>query len=363
MSSISSPFSAAQVVGAGNYIIYRVSGLIAQTLFFGAYTILIFLSTRMLLQRGLKARTNKVMFAITLFMYLLSSTYWVYSILDIVDRMRVYIHAPTSRLAIDFAGDHDSITKWSPPFNAIVLINYVLSDGVVVWRAWVICLRSHRKWLWIPIIFLVLTALSVASTIVFRIVAFIVSPINDLPKGSPLRDGIDTLQVVNVGLSLVCNLSSTAVVGVTAWRHRQRIREAFAEKKGSRTDHVLALIVESGLLYCMSAIISIVTSFFHLPEGTIGDLYVPISIQIAGAYPSLVLLLVNMKHSLNETTVFDTSQSTKLNSTRDPSRVEVDMSMRFARNPTVSVGSAGIDEDMDMDEERRVNNNFRRLPQ
>ncbi|KAJ7141427.1 hypothetical protein C8R44DRAFT_763436 [Mycena epipterygia] len=301
----SSPVTAAQVTRAGEYIIFIVAGLVVQTLFFGLYTVLILFSTRMLLNRGLKAQTNKIIFTTTVFMYILSTAYWAYSVADVVDRMRIYVFTPRSPLAIQFTFLHDGITKWSPLFNAIVLINYVLSDGVVVWRAWIICPR-HRAYLWITIGFLILTTASVASTIVFRIVAFIQSPIDDLSPDSVLNKGINILQISNVVMSLLSNLSATAVVGVTAWKNRRNIRAAFTDgKKGTKADQILGLIVESGVLYCVASLITITTELIRTPEGTLGDLWSPVSIQIAGAYPAVVLLGVAMQKTQGETTVYD----------------------------------------------------------
>ncbi|KAJ7141396.1 hypothetical protein C8R44DRAFT_693227 [Mycena epipterygia] len=151
-----------QIASTEQYIIYIVLGLVVQTFFFGVYTVLIVLSTQMLLKRGLKTRSNKVMFTITVFMYLLSAAYWAYSVADVVDRMRNCINYPQNSFHCS-AGPYDAVNKWSPLFNAIVLVNYIISDAVVVWRAWILCL-NHRKYLCIMIFFWALTA----GTCIFR---------------------------------------------------------------------------------------------------------------------------------------------------------------------------------------------------
>ncbi|KAJ7745451.1 hypothetical protein DFH07DRAFT_924707 [Mycena maculata] len=286
----------------GEGLIYDVVGLVAQTFVFGLFTILISLSTRMLLKRGLRTLTNWVILFLTVYMYLLASAYWGYCIAVVVDRMLAFIAAPPSARGTIQVPDHDNVTKWSPLFNAVALINYVLSDGVVVWRAWIICQRRLRKYLWIAIVFLMLTATSVFLTIGFRGAAFMQAPIKDLPEGSPLVSAINVLQISNIALSLVSNSTAMAVVAATAWRHRRILRAAFTDEKTTSTaNQILFLVVESGLLYCVSAITVLVASLIRLPHGTLGDLYTPISIQFAGAYPSIVTLLVSTKRSLNET--------------------------------------------------------------
>ncbi|KAJ6594339.1 hypothetical protein B0H19DRAFT_1095052 [Mycena capillaripes] len=291
----------------GQSVIYYGFGLIVQTLVFGMYSVLIFLSTRMLLRRGFKTKINLIMFTITSFMYLLSTGYWIFSCVFVAHRMRDYMTLTTTGVDPGF----DAIDHWYVMFNAIININYVLSDGIVVWRAWVICLRSHRKYMCIPFFFLSLTTVAVLLTIAIRIV--------DMNNVSipHLANLLNTTQMTALGTSLISNLSSMGVVGATLWRHWKTIRVAFPDKKsqGTKTNHTLALMVESGLLYSLSAIIMLLFSVIpgKLPTGnTLGDLYTPINVQFAGIYPAVVLLLLSVHaSSLNDSTLSSSSPPTK----------------------------------------------------
>ncbi|KAJ6594249.1 hypothetical protein B0H19DRAFT_1094631 [Mycena capillaripes] len=285
---------------------YEVIALVVQTSIFGVYTVLTALSTRMFLKRGLKARENRVIFIIMIFVYLLSMAYWFYSVADVVHRMRVFLRDP--RNPINFTAD-DTLTKWLFLFNALVLVNYIFSDAIVVWRAWIICSGGYRKYLSITIVFLILTVASVTSTIIFKIFMLVKFPDTQLPKGSLLAEGVDVLQISNLAFSLISNLSATAVVGAITWQHRQEIRGVFVKMKTTKAEQTLTLIVESGVLYCISGLTILISSLIRLPHGTLADIYAPISIQIAGAYPPVVLLLVSMQKSLNETVFLNTISS------------------------------------------------------
>lgn len=72
-------------------------------------------------ERTLRTRINQVMFGITTFMYLLSAAYWAYSVADGVDRIHEYIDLAIDPFRATFA--HTEVTKWSPLFNAVTLIN------------------------------------------------------------------------------------------------------------------------------------------------------------------------------------------------------------------------------------------------
>ncbi|KAJ7772733.1 hypothetical protein DFH07DRAFT_171876 [Mycena maculata] len=347
---MASSATAAQIAGEGLSLIYDVVGMVVQAFFYGVYTVVIVLSTRTLLKRGLKTRANKVMFIFTMFMYFLSSAYWVYSIADVVDRIQDYVDDVQNPL--NYTANHDSVTKWSPLFNALLLINYTLSDSVVVWRAWVLSLRSHRKYLCITIGFLILTAIAVIAIIIFRIIALMVAPYTQLPSGSYLTQGINILQTAVMVLSLLSNLSATAVVGATAWHHRKAIQAAFADnKKYTKADQILSLVVESGALYCISGLTVLVCSLIRLPHGTLGDLYTPVNVQIAGAYPAMVLLLVSLQRSFNETTFLNTfeasvpSRPMQFAGAGSNPQSHSAVSIQFARNPNFSRTELGSQPD------------------
>lgn len=58
------------------------------------------------------------MFYMTLFMFLLSTAYWSYSIAYVVDRIQ-------AAFVVDSVGlsPHDRVSKYSPLFNSLVLVN------------------------------------------------------------------------------------------------------------------------------------------------------------------------------------------------------------------------------------------------
>jgi len=274
----------------------------------------------MLLKRGLQSRANITMFYTTLFMFLLSTAYWAYSVAYAVDNIQMIG-------VVELSGTfHDRVTKYSPLFNALVLINYILTDGVVVWRAWLLCIPERRKFMVIPVVFLALTTVSISTTIVFKIFALVKYPVTDAPAGSALLRGINIVQIANLGMSLLSNISATSIIGSTAWKHRQTIRAAFKEadeilvngRTTTKADQILALIVESGLLYCVSGATVLVSSLIRLPFGTLGDLYTPVNIQFAGAYPTIVLLLVSLQRSLSGTTQFSSVPSQPMEFERSP---------------------------------------------
>ncbi|KAJ7037307.1 hypothetical protein C8F04DRAFT_1232725 [Mycena alexandri] len=295
-----------QISFSGLNVEYYNLALVAQTFFFGTYSVLIVLSTRILLRRGLKTPMQHVLFVGTLLMYTLSAAYWAYSVALSADRMHNYTKDVLT--PADFSDDHTPVTKWNPLFNSLVLVNYVCSDAVVVWRAWIIAStpasRNYRKYLYITCFFLVLTFFSVTGTIVFQIIGVIEFPLHRMPDNSYLTYGTNVLQTMNLVFSLISNLIATAIVATMVFRHRKMLRAALAEDK-KITVKILTLLAESGALYCISTVTTMIAGLIRLPvAGTLGDLYTPVNIQIAGAYPSVVLIIWSMQ---NETAILDST--------------------------------------------------------
>lgn len=214
---------------------------------------------------------------------------------------------------------------------------YVFTDAIVVWRAWVLCRVEYRKTLFVPIAFLLLTsrtllqlvlsfsfisrevpAVSVFTTIGIRTATYFTAAGPNAPSSNPLIHALDICQVSNLVWSLLTNITATAIISHKAWyvraplkirliiwltlyrRHRLVIKEGLTNirNKTTRSERILALLIESGFLYCISGVSLVYPQFethaltflkatvllatvIHLPFGTLGDIYTPINIQIA----------------------------------------------------------------------------------
>ncbi|KAF8145301.1 hypothetical protein K438DRAFT_1991936 [Mycena galopus ATCC 62051] len=277
----------------GQAMMYINFTLMVQTFFFGGYSVLILLSTRMLLKRGLKTQSLKVVFIVGLFMYILSAAFWAYSIAEVIGRMQTYID-PENAQWLHF---YNQVTTPFDLFNALVLINFVLSDGIVAWRAWVISRRDFRRCIVIPVAFWSVTIISTTALIILRI--FDLNTHERNRNNNTFVKVISVLQLQNMATSLLSNISATGLIGFTAWRHRQAIKASFHER--SKVNQVLSLLIESGVLYCFTGVIGVVSQLIGLPHGTLNDLCLSDNIQFAGAYAPAVLLLISSHQSSNDT--------------------------------------------------------------
>ncbi|KAK0444380.1 hypothetical protein EV421DRAFT_2018673, partial [Armillaria borealis] len=244
------------------------------------------------------------------FMFSLSTAYWILTLYGDVDLIATsFLHEVSHDVPM-------------PLINALVLLNYVLTDGVVVWRAWVICQDGYRRSLILPLGFLCLT-----------LSGFLLMEIVMVHRGIALV--LDYLQVANLVLSLLTNIFSTSIIGIKAWHHRHWVTSELLLKRKNITtaERIFALLVESGIIYCLSGAMVLIATLIRLPDGTLGDVYTPVHVQFAGIYPAVVLLLVSHRGELNQTVVFTSQgQNNALN-------VSNLATIEFGNNPHVNSSS------------------------
>ncbi|KAJ8095742.1 hypothetical protein PM082_022849 [Marasmius tenuissimus] len=312
--------------GIAQSILFHTISSICQTFFFGIYASLTIYSTYYMLTTGFKNGVRKTLFTMSMIMFFVSSIFWVTEAINLIRLISVNLvgHKPPPPLP-------DWVTHASLISSAFVLINYALTDAVVLWRAWVLCRTELGRVLYIPLFFLCCTSISIVTTIVIRITIQAI-PHPDATMSDPriksLTRAIDICQVGNLVFSSLVNTSATSLVAVKAWRFRRWIKfdlDALGSRR-TRGERIMATLVESGLLYCLSGITVLITTVIRLPVGTVGNIYTPINTQIAGMYPIVVLLLVSHGKTL-ENTVFPRNTSNN-NPASEAGPLE---SMRFGR--------------------------------
>ncbi|KAH9015148.1 hypothetical protein EDB83DRAFT_2224576, partial [Lactarius deliciosus] len=264
----------------------------------GIYATLIPISTYIMVKKGLHSLSQKILFGVIVFMFSLSTAFLAVSIVDLITLIKTWY------LVLDIP---DSIGTTRPTgdlmdlFNALAVINYALTDGVVVWRAWVICRVESRKLLIASIVMLVLTMLGVAATICVR-VFIIIDPVS---HNNRLTTAINVFQETTLISSFVTNILSTGVVSLKAWRYRRWIVEDLQRVVNKRTkaERVLALLVESGVFYTFSGAMLVASSLIHTPGSNfvLGTLYLQAAVHLAGIYPVIIVIVVNQEASMDKT--------------------------------------------------------------
>ncbi|EIM91596.1 uncharacterized protein STEHIDRAFT_165852 [Stereum hirsutum FP-91666 SS1] len=248
-----------------------IGGALLAMFFFGVFTILIIFSTYTVLSSGHYTRTNILMIAAPLTMYAVSAA-----------------HLGMGLGALDPYADNleSSPSVWARAWMYLPIVNYIVSDAVVVWRCWVLYSRKCRI-IMIPLL------LTVSNVVVAISIAGLDVKILSLSSTVPAPgvSGPYTGNIVVWSLSLATNMLTTAMVAFKSWRHRKTLRKMLGRgSPKTRAEKVMALLVESGAMYCVIWVAFLIPALITGFNGTfVMSAVMP---QISGIYPTILIVLV-----------------------------------------------------------------------
>ncbi|KAI0260148.1 hypothetical protein BC834DRAFT_832258 [Gloeopeniophorella convolvens] len=283
----------------GRWLLFHSIDIICQTLVYGIYVLVFPVSTYTMVRKGVRAPARKLLLATTTGMFVLSTLFWGLSVTSFL------------QYVIGWFVEDSTMAGALPGYillvNSLVLINYLISDAVVVWRAWLLCREESKGLLMMSMLFLACSALAFLAVLGNRIFMMTI-PASD-PRQVALSRTIDIFQVGNLVFSLITNIIATSTVGWKAWRRRKEITADIADtvNRGSVAGKVLILLIESGALYIVSLSVLLPAMLIRLPYGTVGDIYIPMNVQMSGIYPTVIIFLVNRESSMDKA-VFNVSR-------------------------------------------------------
>ncbi|KAM5536409.1 hypothetical protein V8D89_009845 [Ganoderma adspersum] len=248
---------------------------IANGLLAGLYGVLVVLSVQAV--RALRQKTQPAASILTLTIVALFTSTMLYIVASFVSieqsylanllnsstLLWTYFPAPESDLSSEqpvldsFQKEYTWLSNRDDIYTATIMINVILGDAIVCWRACVIWHRNHV----IP-----------AVCCIF-LLATLVLGILDVTLGNhylPVRAWQDSEEAIGFltnepgalfennsfgistcVLSLTTNIVSTLLIAYKAWVSRKRLRKYLVLKTGgSPTAKLFAILIESGVIYC-----------------------------------------------------------------------------------------------------------------
>ncbi|KAJ3555401.1 hypothetical protein NM688_g2598 [Phlebia brevispora] len=280
----------------GLHILYCTISIAFQSFFYAIHAIFAPIALYTLWRKGWKTRPNVTLFSMVLVSFGLSSVYWAWEIAVQAARIIVsFVHRDTKL-------ENFSLSNYNPVLNAVLEFNYVFSDAIVVWRAWILCREDYRRSILLPILCLACAIPAGAAVLAIRVTLCIA---NTASKASrTLTRASNISQDIGLILSLMTNVTATALIGHKAWRYCLLINETLdgSRHQGQRLQRLLALLIESGFIYSIAGIVLLIAAFIRLPWGTLGDYYNPVYLEFAGVYPTVVVVMAHFKYTLDHTT-------------------------------------------------------------
>ncbi|KAK7443266.1 hypothetical protein VKT23_015863 [Stygiomarasmius scandens] len=257
-------------------------------LIFGIYVTLSFQACFLVLSRGFqRSKARLVLFSIVALMLMLSSAMLIITIESFYDRLK-----PLKGLSVRVL----HANKLRVVSDVLARTNFVLGDGVVVWRAWILFPSSKTVKGLLTICILGSIACSVAD-ITFRVVL-------GTDNAGTFYSAPQIGHMLLVLPLLLTNVVSTVLIAYREWRYRQEVVKYLTIASGLNTKikKILLLLIESGLVYCCFWIIYICLGVFTNSSDPSYVRYTAIMPYLAAIYPTLLILMLGPNEAADEAT-------------------------------------------------------------
>ncbi|KAI0311323.1 hypothetical protein OF83DRAFT_770099 [Amylostereum chailletii] len=293
--------------------------LCIETPLWGMFSILIVLSTWIVVEGGCRTRSRCVMLIVTMIMYAASTIHWALRLRQTYGLPRalareINLISSSSESCLDAIINnatcelfiYTSSASHGGPLSScaptiLFTINMLLSDSIVLWRAWI--LWNENRFIQVLSVALLLTTFGLS--------------VADISSAFPVFSG-SVFEGTPVGLavlsmSLATNIWATALVAHKAWSHRRELRKYVQGGSGrSQVEKVMALLVESGAIYCCIWIVLVAFNTIATEENDLLKLNRPSTshrqafvttlekfieggmFQVIGIYPTVIIILVGL---------------------------------------------------------------------
>ncbi|KAJ8495513.1 hypothetical protein ONZ51_g1631 [Trametes cubensis] len=217
-----------------------IQEIVFASVLWGAYTVLVAFTAHASLTRGFPQWSARILLAVVVALYVSTTVYWASALRFVREAIEIAEGEGTI--------EQDSITSFGCALTAPLLVNILLSDGVVWWRAWVLSGRKRSVLLFAGILLLATFVMSVLSTRN----SCSLTHARELSYITVDLFSNDAFGVAATALSLFTNASATAAIGVQAWRFRKLLGSHLNTLSGRvRAEEILHLLIESSLVYCV----------------------------------------------------------------------------------------------------------------
>ncbi|KAJ3887317.1 hypothetical protein GG344DRAFT_68916 [Lentinula edodes] len=190
--------------------------------------------------------------------------------------------------------------------NFLERLNFLINDGIVVWRAWILFPRNwHIKLL------LGFCLLACGVSNVFDAAS---GAVNVLKNYQAVGAGTKEFLVLTLPL-LVTNIVATFLIGYKALKHRQDIIHNLSTSSSGASritmvQKILSLLVESGSIYISFWIAATFLTGFADSSKLSFQVFIASALPfLSGLYPVLIILLVALENTKDRSNEADLSLS------------------------------------------------------
>ncbi|KAI5887504.1 uncharacterized protein SCHCODRAFT_02638287 [Schizophyllum commune H4-8] len=280
----------------------QIKAISVEMAILGFHGALFLMSAYLLVQKGLRTSLARR------WLLLMTTLMFAISIASVVCATDFYERSIDNYSLDDLPVDRAWMLRESLASNFGLRINLLLSDIIVVWRAWVLWPDT----LWPRLIMAVALFGSVGGVIVSSIFLFL-AKLTDIA----FLDWLNTSPILTVPLFFT-NIVACVMVGIKVWDYRQNVKAYIgnAGNHGASIERTLLLILESGVVYCVLWLFLLLSGIEVLSDDS-NTVLLSVAVSVAGLYPMIIIILVALEKSHTDT-VFHPSAAPSVSYPSEP---------------------------------------------
>ncbi|KAJ6511645.1 hypothetical protein DFH09DRAFT_1333783 [Mycena vulgaris] len=288
-------------------------GLIWETAFQTMYSMFFVLAVWSIVRKGLASRASRVLLCVVVYLYAAALALWALDIAWWFRRIHAFLmDHPDMSLAERRAQGDRVVAGFGTPMEAIFLINILLGDSIVIWRAWV--LYPRMRWvLLVPCLMLFISSFFAAVDIACLSIGDWAGQ-TTIASGGPV---CARAELMSWGFSFITNATCT-ILSATKRGSTGGLAARSADWKtplgcpqsafSLSSSNLASFIVYSGYASPTSSTHYIVRSstsqltqlilFFEVPRASgliyVYEVFAGTGDELAGIYPTLIVVVVNL---------------------------------------------------------------------
>ncbi|KAJ7592222.1 hypothetical protein C8J56DRAFT_1046592 [Mycena floridula] len=272
-----------------------------QFLFYGIYSVLVMIVLHKLWTKKEKLAAHRILVAAAISMFVASTAH--------ISMNLAFILIQLPLVGFDPPNIERPLNSINILSNALIRLNYLIGDSIVVWRAWVIW-SHHSKIHALLICCLVGSFVGASVDLTFDIL-FDLSRFAHTTRSPPT--GPWTL-ILLLPLFLT-NSISTLSMGYKVWEYKVEIKRnlGLLQNRRTKVERVLILLTESGSIYCLLWLSILVFSLKSPDNQSLSYQLIGVILpQLVAIYPILIILLLTLEKASLESSITRSSFSQSL---------------------------------------------------
>ncbi|KAH9895608.1 hypothetical protein C8Q73DRAFT_644628 [Cubamyces lactineus] len=290
----------------GTNLLNSFVAVTVETFLIAVYSILVFETARLLLRKT-PTRVSAYTCIVVFLMFGLALVLWMIDIHNLVTVIKMTLLSTSMAPLSDvYDGAVRKTLRLASVEDVVYSYMTILGDTIIIWRVYAFWSRGKEK-----LVLIVPIAFWFGSISTSMMLSYCAARLGaDITLGTYQHPAFcRNIQTTSYSTTFMTTGVATILIGYKAWAYRKSHLEAFGTTSRytrNRTQKLMLLLLESGVIYMFVFAVQVIMSVSSVNNGIEKQPALALALTIyqyclsiiVGIYPTVIVVLVNSKHSL-----------------------------------------------------------------